>query len=377
MNKKVAIVGSTALTMVNCRGDFLKRLVEQGYAVHSRASDNSPELSAELQKIGVFHTSENFSRAGMNPVDDLKFRRQLKDWLCEIAPDFFIGYGIKPVSYGCPIAAELGIHKNIALITGLGYAFTNVNSIKKLLTHRIARFMYKRALRFTDAAIFQNADDLALFNTLRIVPPGKGFHVNGSGVNTDFFEQTPLPETTSFLMIARLLYDKGVMEYLKAAEIIKENYPEVSFELVGGLDENPSSIKRKELNHFIEKGIVTWHGYHSDVRKYYRNNSVYVLPSYREGTPRTVLEAMSTGRPIITTDTPGCRQTVRSNGFLVPVKNVPVLADKMRFFLENADEIQRMGNASRDFCLSHFDVKKVNARMLEIIGLSSGNDLRI
>ena len=201
--------------------------------------------------------------------------------------------------------------------------------------------------------------------------------VNGSGVNVTDFNVLPLPQNEqqqakiSFLLIARLLVDKGVREYAEAAKIIQQQYPHVEFNLVGWIDENPSAITQQELDQWVTKKTVKYWGKLADVRPAIAESSVYVLPSYREGTPRTVLEAMAMGRAIITTDAPGCRETVvdGDNGFLVEVKSVDSLVDAMQKFINQPELIEKMGNRSREIALHKYDVHQVNTHMMQEMGL--------
>ena len=195
--------------------------------------------------------------------------------------------------------------------------------------------------------------------------------VNGSGVDLQSFEEAPFPKKLTFLLIARLLKDKGIREYFEASRIIKKEYPDIIFGLVGWIDENPSSISKEDLQNRIDSGDINFYGRLDDVKPAITNSSVYVLPSYREGTPRTVLEAMAMGRPIITTDAPGCKETVidGSNGFLVPVKAVDPLVKAMLNFIKNPELINKMGSQSRIIAMEKYDVKKVNEQMIEHMGI--------
>lgn len=225
---------------------------------------------------------------------------------------------------------------------------------------------------------FQNPDDLNLFKKLGILKPNiPATVVNGSGVDINNFNIIPFPTYSSgvikpsFLLIARLLKDKGLIEYIEAARIIKSRYPETEFHLVGYIDENPAAITQSQLDEWVESGVVNYWGRLNDVRPAIAASSVYVLPSYREGTSRSVLEAMAMGRPIITTDAPGCRETVvdSRNGFLVPIKTVNELANAMEQFIKNPELIKNMGKASRKLTEERFDVNKVNEFMIKEMSL--------
>ncbi|QDY44836.1 glycosyltransferase family 4 protein [Planococcus glaciei] len=195
--------------------------------------------------------------------------------------------------------------------------------------------------------------------------------INGSGVNLNNFEKQPLPKQPIFLFVGRIIKDKGVTEYLEAAEMVKSKYPNSRIQLVGYFDTNPTAIKKEVISDYVDRGIIEYLGATDDVRPYLKECSIYVLPSYHEGTPKSVLEAMATGRPIITTNAPGCKETVVEgvNGFLVPVKNSSKLAEKMIWMIENQDNIEKMGNKSLEICRDKFDVRKVNKTILSTMKL--------
>ena len=255
------------------------------------------------------------------------------------------------------------------LITGLGFAFQGKSFKRRLLT-KLVSFLYKLALFNAKAVIFQNIDNRNLFIDKGIVPMDKTYIVNGSGVDIEKFYFTELPETNiSFLLVSRLLGEKGLREYAEAARIVKNKFPDVKFNLVGGEDASLDAISINEVNSW--SNYIDYHGSTDDVRKYIRDCHVYVLPSYHEGLPRSSLEAMSMGRPIITTDAVGCRETVIDgiNGFMVPTESSKELADRMIWLIKNAKEIKSMGLKSRAMVEDKFDVRKVNDDMLSILGI--------
>ena len=284
-----------------------------------------------------------------------------------------LAYTVKPVIYGAIAAKKAGIKNMNCMITGAGYTFT-AKSFKAKVMGMLVRILYRYAFRKARTVIFQNPDDLKEFCERKLVNREKAYCVNGSGVNIDRFFVAPLPDQPRFLMVSRLLKSKGVKEYLEAAEEVKLRYPQAEFYLLGKYElEMQDGIDKEFVERFIKDGIVQRFEETSDVRPYYEKCSVYVLPSYREGVPRTVLEAMAMGRPIITTDAQGCRETVidNRNGFLIPVRDVCSLVKKMEYFIENPNEIQRMGMESRKYVIEKFDVRKVNDKMLNIMQISN------
>ena len=227
-------------------------------------------------------------------------------------------------------------------------------------------------MRKVEKVFFQNPDDESLFQNLGIIKTSdnKSVVVNGSGVDLKKFNTSPFPTKIQFLLIARLLGDKGVREYFKAAKAVREKRPDIKFGLVGWIDNHPDAISKQELDERIDAGDIFFYGRMDDVKPAISESSVYVLPSYREGTPRTVLEAMAMGRPIITTDAPGCKETVKDgiNGYIVKVKSSQALVKAMFSFIEQPELIESMGNNSRKIAEDKYDVDKVNKHMMLEMG---------
>ena len=374
--KRFLLIASHPNSLTNFRWDLINKLKEKGFEVHTASPDldDSDPNKKRLNDAGSFTHNIYMQRTGMNPKSDLKTIKNLFQLIKELQPEYVLAYTIKPVIYGMIAAFYAKAPNRIALITGLGYVFqSGENETKKVqFIKKITRSLYKLALSKSNLVFFQNSDDLELFKQLSILTPEQNSTVvNGSGVNTQTFAQVALPQVKNdaiqFLFIARLLKDKGVEEYVAAAKLIKEKYPETIFNVVGYLDSNPSSISQQQLNSWIESGTINYWGRLSDVRPAIEAAHVFVLPSYREGTPRTTLESMAMGRAIITTDAPGCRQTVEEgkNGFLVPVKSVQNLASAMEKFITTPSLIEQMGQASRKIAETKYDVEIVNQFMFD------------
>ena len=370
--KKFLLIASYANSLINFRWDLICAIQAKGLEVHVAAPEinDSPAILEKLRNQGVIVHDVPMQRTGTNPVQDVKTLIALRQLMQRIRPDYVMAYTIKPVIYGMLAAASTGVPHRAALITGLGYAFQDSEvSTKQNLIKSVTRQLYSRALSAADLTFFQNDDDQKLFTDLGIIRPGQNtVVVNGSGVNTEKFSAQPLPEgdEVHFLLIGRLLKDKGVREYVEAARQVKQQYPQAIFNLVGFLDSNPSSVTQQELDQWVNDGTVKFWGKLADVRPAINACHVFVLPSYREGTPRTVLEAMATGRAIITTDAPGCRQTVENgyNGWLVPVQSADKLAEAMKRFLNEPALIEKMGQASLEIARNKYDVNIINDFML-------------
>lgn len=370
---KIMVIAGLAESLINFRGPLLAAFQAKGLKVHVAAPNifENGAVWQKLQALGYVVHNVPMHRTGTNPMADAFTLWQLWRLMRHIQPTHVLGYTIKPVIYGTLAAWLAGVPRRFALITGLGYAFQGQANARGCLRVLVQR-LYGLALRRSNKVFFQNPDDQALFRSLGLLPPGTpSCVVNGSGVDVAAFAVVPVPPVPHFLLIARLLGDKGVREYAQAAQRIRSLYPQARFSLVGWLDENPDAIAQSELDAWVQAGTLDFWGRLSDVRPAIEVCSVYVLPSYREGTPRTVLEAMAMGRAVITTDAPGCRETVidGENGFLVPVQSVDALAEAMAYFITDPTLAARMGHRGRQLAEDKYDVHKVNAVMLKEMGL--------
>ena len=371
---KIVIISHYSPSLINFRGDLIRAMVELGHKVICLG----PEAGFEqpMQELGADYRQISLHRTGLNPLKDVKTLFSLRKVLKEIKPDIVFSYTVKPIVYGSIAAHMAGVRRMYAMITGLGYEFIGQTFKQRLLTQIVA-FLDRRRLKYNRVVFFQNPDDLHLFVSKSIVPKtAKPVLVNGSGVNIEKFAFAP-PKLSpvTFLLIARLIKDKGILEYADSARLLKQKYPDARFQLLGPLDINPAAITQEQLERWTKEGIIEYLGKTNDVRPYIADASVFVLPSfYREGTPRSVLEAMSMGRPIITTDAPGCRETVidGKNGFLVPVKDIDTLKSAMEKFIQKPDLISQMGKQSRIIAEEKYDVRKVNRAILQEMGLLPG-----
>lgn len=366
---KFLMISPKNRTVYNFRGELIRRLIEAGYEVTVTGPDRTDV--ERIEALGVTFEEIPMNKNGTGILSDLRYCRNLRRLMKRIRPDVVMGYTIKPVVYGGIAAHRAGVKNINSLITGGGYTFT-AKSFKARVLGSIVRFLYRRSLRHSTHIIFQNRDDKKEFIDRKLAKAEKCFVVNGSGVDMKRFEPCEYPASSCFFMLSRLLKSKGVEEYLRAAERVKAAHPEARFAILGKYEDKMQDAVAKDfVEDLISRGIVERFEETSDVRPYYRACSVYVLPSYREGTPRTVLEAMAMGRPIITTDANGCRDTVidGKTGFLVPVRDVDAVAEKMTYFIEHPEEIASMGQASLDYCRERFEIDKVNRDMFEFMGI--------
>lgn len=375
---KIVVISNAAGSLVRFRGPLLRLLVERGHQVHTLAPEYTEEECRELEALGVLPESYRIERTGQNPLSDLRTLRDLAGWMRRAKPDISLTYFIKPNIYGGLAAAMAGVPRRVAMVEGLGYLFTpGANDpISKRLMRGLAVTLLKISFSRAHKVLFLNVDDQAEFIQRGIVSPAKADLIGGIGVDLNEFPVAPLPAgPISFLMIGRLLREKGVREFVEAAGRLKERFPEARFHLVGGTDANPGAISVEEARTFSSDGGVEWLGELADVRPAIADCSVYVLPSYREGVPRSTQEAMAMGRPVVTTDVPGCRETVVEgvNGFFAAARDTTSLAGAMQRFCENPDLVHEMGRQSRRMAEEKFDVVRVNARIYAALTGAGGD----
>ena len=371
---RVLIIASYAPSLINFRGRLIKRLISEGHTVFVGAPDISAEMRMKLEKLSAIVCETPMSRKGLNPYGDLSYLLCLFCLIKQHSFDRVLTYTVKPNIWGA-FAARLAGVKSIAMVTGLGYAFTETGekvSVKNRVLIRMARSLYKAAASCNWRIIFQNGDDLQDFVQAGCLgDKEKTRLVNGSGVDLSYYRKVELPNDPVFLMISRVLGNKGVREFAAAGIDVLESFPDARFQLIGLAEDGPDGIDASDIQSWKDRGIEVL-GATEDVRPAIAGCSIYVLPSYREGTPRSVLEAMAMGRPVLTTDAPGCRETVTDglNGWMVPVRDAAALARKMVWMIENPMAREEMG--AKSFALAHekFEVNKVNTIMIQHMELS-------
>ncbi len=371
---RVLILASYAPSLIKFRGRLIENMVAAGHEVITAAPDDDGSIEDALGMIGARYVQAPLSRVGMNPLADMRSLWALTALMRHLKPDLLISYTMKPVIYGSLAAKIARVPKIFPMVTGLGYCFSEGTEVKRRLLRLITSALYRLSLRRTDAVIFQNQDDIDEFRHRRIIARDQPvLLVNGSGVDTGQFEASPIPEgAPSFLLVARMIRDKGVFDFVEAARRLRRRFAEPRFHLLGWIDGGPTSARQEDLDAWREEDVADYLGYADDVRPHLQACSVFVLPTYlREGVPRSILEALAMGRAIITTDTPGCRTTVidGENGFLVPPKDPKALATAMQRFVEDPGLAARMGQRSRELALERFDVRKINAKLLDAMGL--------
>ncbi|SEL39130.1 Glycosyltransferase involved in cell wall bisynthesis [Colwellia chukchiensis] len=368
---KILIIGAYPNSIIGFRGNLIRHFIAAGHQVTVMSAPASADVIAQLHALGASFRPYRVARNGLNPFIDLQTLLDIKRAYHAIAPDKVLAYTIKPIIWG-GIAAHITRFDNFnAMITGLGYAFEKGNWLRNSVS-LIVKCLYKFSLLKAQNVIFQNQDNRQCFIDLGLARAEQCYRVFGSGIDTQEFKQQPLPTgEVTFLLIARLLGDKGIREYAQAARIVKQTYPQAKFQLVGPYDSSPDKISAAEVAQWQAGGQLDYLGAVDDVKPYLAACHIYTLPSYHEGLPRTVLEAMSIGRAILTTDTVGCRDTVvaGANGYLVPVRDVDALVQRMLWFIEHPERWPQMANSSRRMAEGQFNVAEVNAQIAKILAL--------
>ena len=366
-NNRIVIIGSTVKSILNFRSSLITELKKRGFDVFVICNEASENEIKDLDSLSIKYYFYNIVNNRISILSDLIAIFRISQFIKIIKPNLVLAYYVKPMIYSGLITLIYKI-KFIPLITGLTYVFYEGNFFRYIVRNILITF-YKLFFNHAVAIIFQNKDDLKYFKNKKIAARREKIIIEGSGVNTHHFNYEPImPLPVKFILVARMLYEKGIIEYLESARLIKQEYPQAEFQLVGGLDTSYDAIKYDVIKKYAKNDIVKYLGYQKNVKNLLKKSHIFVLPSYHEGMPRSVLEAMSIGRPIITNDVPGCRETVinNKNGFLVEKKNIAKLTQKMKWFIVNHNKINEMGLESRKIVLERFDDKIINTKFIEV-----------
>jgi glycosyltransferase involved in cell wall biosynthesis len=363
--KRIVLSSNTAFSLYNFRLHLMRALKEKSYEVMA-VSPEDEKYSELLRKEFSFFPVKSLDRKGTNPIKDLKLFFEYFLLFRRLKPDLVINFTIKPNIYGSISAGLLGI-PSISVITGLGYVFIRESWLTKFV-----KLLYWLAFRFNRAVVFQNSEDM---KTLEKLCEGECLLIESSGVDLKHLDPELCKEAKkdefTFLFVGRLLTDKGIYELTKAFERLKREKPKVKLIIVGSPDEgNPNSVSKGELEKWTKEGLIEWHGFQEDVRPFYCMANCVVLPSYREGIPRVLLEAMAMEKPIITTDAPGCKNVCVDgvNGFLVKPKDVESLYLAMKKIVELGDEkLREFGKAGRRLAEEKYSVEKIVGEYINLI----------
>lgn len=368
------VVGAQPEYLTNLRGPLIRELVGAGYRVTAVGAAEHAAVREKLESWGAHYRVVPIERAGLNPIADLGALGGLFRMFRRERPDVVFAYTVKPIVYGLPMAWLAGVKRRFAMVAGRGWAFMDGAEFRRVLSRTLASIAYRVGLSTAQAAAFQNEEDRVLFRSRGILPKSlKTIRIFGSGVDLDHYAAAPLPAgAPTFLMISRLLRDKGVAEYAEAARLVKRSRPEARFVLVGPYDHSPNGLTPAEIKAWVDEGLIEYVGEVDDVRPQLERCHVYVLPSkYGEGVPRSILEALSTGRAVITTDAPGCRDTVvqSETGYLVKLGDAEDLAAAMTDAIADQQRLAKMGLAGQALARHRFDVRAVNADLRAMMGL--------
>jgi len=378
---KVLLIGNLSSTVILFREKLIKKLASSGLQVHTLTMDNHSANFEKISSYGAIAECYSFSRSGLNPVSDLINTLKLSKKIKKINPDVVLCFFPKPVIYGAFAAKLAGVKKIYSLLEGLGFCFTEhstKDSFKKKLLKTIQIFLYKLSLPLSTKILLLNKDD---YNDLIL---GSDIVVNdyevigGIGVDLQYFKyKKPNTSVIHFGMVSRLLVEKGVREFVFAARTVKHKYPNVEFSIAGAIDDNPGGITQHQIDIWEKEGVVKFLGQINDVKSYLEDISVFVLPSYREGVPKSTQEAMSIGRAVITTNVPGCRETIKHgiNGFMIPPWKASALAEAMISFVNDPDLIVTMGVESRKIAEAKFDENDAADKLINILLAQNKNIL--
>jgi|TARA_B110001469_G_C9642849_1_gene323764 glycosyltransferase involved in cell wall biosynthesis len=358
-SKSIVIIYNATHHVLLFKSELIKSIRENGYRIVVLASvDNYTEKLKEI--VDEFHEIK-LDSSGVNPIKDTYLIFQIYSICKSIKPTAILNFTIKPVIYGTLASRVLGGVPVINTITGLGTAF-----ISSGFANKVAKFLYKFTFKYSHLVFFQNPDDQQFFRKLKIITKNNTKLISGSGVDLVKFKpvENNKRDDIKILFIGRIIADKGIYELIESAQIIKKEYSNVSFILMGMLGvKNNTSISENEVDKWINDGVIEFIPFQDDIRRFLGDSDVVVLPSYREGTPKTLIEAASMAKPLIATDVPGCREVVKHevNGFLCEVKNPVSLAAAIKRYIELDDSSKiEMGEKSRELAEEKFDIIKVN-----------------
>ncbi len=364
----------TAVIVGNCdivrfRGWLIRDLIAAGHRVYGCAPDD-PVLAQQLAALGATFVPVSIARTGTNPLRDMADITRLARLMRKLQADIVLSYSTKANVVGTLAARLAGVPRVFVMVEGLGYAFTDGGGARRRLLRSVLSVGFSVAFRLADGVFVLNETDRDFVRSSGFVSARQPvIKINGTGIDLDEFARTPVPDPRQprFLLIARLLREKGIREFAEAARLLRPEFAHARFQLVGRFDSNPGALRQAEVAGWQEEGLIEYLGETEDVRPFLHDCTVYVLPSWREGMPRTIMEALSVGRAVVTTDVPGCRETVvdGENGFLVPARDPKALAAAMRRFIVEPELAVRMAAAGRKIAEARFDVGEVNRQMLQ------------
>lgn len=375
--KKILIVGTIASSILGFRRPLIKKLVDEGYNVFAMAIDYTDEDRLKVKELGAFPIDYKLDRFSVNPLTNLIDTSGLCFQIRSIKPDIVFSYFAKPVVFGTLAAKCAGVPQIYGMLEGLGTAFTkrsSKDSFKTKIIRLLQVFLFRVSFRVLDRLVVLNEDDRDELLNIHHLKVKDCTVLGGIGVPKEQFTTRAdhKNEGFVFLFVGRLIRDKGIFELIEAAEKITSKYSQAKVFIVGSLDDqNPNSLREEDLSRISRNKAIKFWGQVQDVTALYHQSNVFVLPSYREGVPRSTQEAMMCGLPVITTDVPGCRQTVVNdeNGFIVEPFSSNAIYDAMEKFIKEPDLASRMGQKSRQLAEELYDEKKTTNKLMEILNL--------
>lgn len=372
----IVVLGAQPEWLSGLRGPMIRDFLARGYRVTAIGAEEMREVRETLESWGAQYVVVPLHRAGLNPLRDLGSVIALYRTFRRLLPDLVLAYTVKPIVYGLPAARLAGVRRRFAMITGRGFAFLEGREPTRRVARRLATILYRHGLASAHGVMFHNEDDRALFLREGMVQSDAATtRIWGSGIDLGRHEPAALPPAEvgalRFLMVGRLIRDKGVREYVEAARLTRQTYPAAVFRLAGPADPSPNGVGAGEIAGWQRDGVIDYLGPLADVRDEIAACHVLVLPSYAEGLPRSVLEAMAAGRAVITTSAPGCADTVEEgkSGLLVPVRDSAALAQAMAYCIEHPEFVRTAGDLALVRARAIFDVRKVNLAIGEFLGL--------
>lgn len=357
---KIVISPSKGNSLIGFRGKLIKEWIKHGNEVICTSIESNKEMDDSITDLGAKYYQIKGSRTGPSIIEGFKMIHAYKKLYKKEKPDVAFLYMSKPIAFGGLAAIFSKVKHIYVFVTGLELAFYS-KGIKNAIVRLVLKTLFKIVHSKADKVFFMNQDDYNTFLKMGLVKKEQSRFVHGSGIDLNHYTYKPLPDKDAVCMVGRLVWSKGVGEFVEAAKIVHQKYRDVEFYIVGRYDENPESLSKKEIKEIKEQGEVVLYGYQNDVRPYIEKCSIFVLPSYHEGNGRSIVQAEAMGRPIVTTLAPGCRETVEDsiNGYLVPVKDGEKIADAIIRILDNPELKEQMSQESLRVS-KKFDVNEVN-----------------
>lgn len=367
---RIVIVATAGESLIKFRGHLIKEWIKRGHEVWCISIETKEEMESSINELGATYYQVAGNRTGTSFFDSFRMLREYKKAFKYIKPDICFLYMSKPIAFGGVAAIKQRIGRIYIFQTGLEIAFYS-KGFKNLILRKLLKALYRFVHYHCDTVFFMCKEDIVKMLKWKLVNSKQVCYVDGSGVDMNYFTKQELPSKPVVLMVARLVWSKGIREYVEAAKIVKTHHPEVRFLLAGGLDENSEALTEDELKQLQDDNIIEYLGYRKDVRSALRECSIFTLPSYHEGKGTAILEAQAVGRPIITTTAPGCSETVIDgyNGYLVPSKDSLALADKILFLVEHPEIRKQMAENAYEHCKKTFDSNIISNVICNRMGL--------